>query len=420
MKQRILIFSDCYIYGGSERLMMFLLGNEIIKSSFELNFAYRTHKDYETGLNIDLKKFDIEAKLFPLHLMDNVTRFYKINTLRLPGFVKQLLKLPFHIAQQMGLYRWYNVAALTRFLKKVKPDMIHVNNGGYPGAGSCNHLVLAAKKSGICKVVYQVNNIAEPPKKIRERRFDRLLQSNINYYITASSRAKLALMDNRGIPADKIKQIPNTVMAEHVSCSRADVLKALNWSQDTFLLIQVAFLTKRKGQIYLLKALREIRKINEQIKVILVGNGEDEHELKQYVAAHQLEDAVFFAGYRSDSINFIGASDIFLLPSVSNEDMPLVMLSAMGLGKAIISTQLAGIAEAIKHGENGVLIDNDPATLAEHLAQEIMRLYNNQTLISAYGDKAKHVFAEKYSEKAYGEKLSRLYLETLNSKDNKV
>jgi len=40
-REKILIFSDCYIYGGSEKLMAFLLKNPILKENFDLNFAYR-------------------------------------------------------------------------------------------------------------------------------------------------------------------------------------------------------------------------------------------------------------------------------------------------------------------------------------------------------------------------------------------
>ena len=45
-KNRVLIFTDCYIYGGSEKLMAFLLKNEILNNHFELLESFRKHKEY--------------------------------------------------------------------------------------------------------------------------------------------------------------------------------------------------------------------------------------------------------------------------------------------------------------------------------------------------------------------------------------
>jgi len=49
-KHKILIFSDCYIYGGSEKLMAFLLKNEILNENFIFLYGYRKYKGYEIGL----------------------------------------------------------------------------------------------------------------------------------------------------------------------------------------------------------------------------------------------------------------------------------------------------------------------------------------------------------------------------------
>ena len=78
-KQKILIFSDCYIYGGSEKLMAFLLKNEILNKSFIFLYGYRKHKGYEIGL-------ENEGLLgrngnFPLVLLSNETLYHQINSL---------------------------------------------------------------------------------------------------------------------------------------------------------------------------------------------------------------------------------------------------------------------------------------------------------------------------------------------------
>lgn len=413
MKKRVLIFTDCYIYGGSERLMLFLLGNRILNDQFEIGLAYRRYDEYEQALNNDLKQLNIDANVYPLRLFSNDTIFHKINCLKVPVIIRQFYKLPYYIIERMGGYFIFNVLTMFFFLRRTKPEIIHINNGGYPGAYSCNQFVLAAKWCEVDKIVYQVNNIAFPAKNFLVRMYDKMIGEHVKYFITASAKAKSALADNRGFALQKINQIPNTVIVEQIKRSRQDILKELGWDENVFLLIQVAFLTKRKGQIYLLQALNEIRKedaaLYKKIKLILVGNGEDEPILRQYVVDNKMEENVFMAGYRMDSVDFINASDVFVLPSVSNEDMPLVMLTAMELGKVIISTRLAGISEAIVDAENGILVDNDPLRLTEELKKAIMQLYNNPDLTVKYGRNAKLIFDQRYSEDAYGRQLSTLY-----------
>jgi glycosyltransferase involved in cell wall biosynthesis len=393
--------------------MIFLLGNKVLNDRFEIELAYRRYNEYEQALNNDIKQLNIDVNVYPLRLFSNDTLFHKINCLKVPVIIRQLYKLPYYIIERIGVYFIFNVLTMFFFIRRTKPEIIHINNGGYPGASSCNQLVLAGKWCGIDKIVYQVNNIAFPAKDFLAGMYDKMIGKHIKYFITASAKAKSALADNRGFDTQKIKQIPNTVIVEQVKRSRQDILKELGWDENVFLLIQVAFLTKRKGQIYLLQALNEIRKedtsLYEKIKLILVGNGEDEHILQQYVTDNRMEGNVFMAGYRTDSVDFINASDAFVLPSVSNEDMPLVMLTAMGLGKVIISTRLAGISEAIVDAENGILVDNDPFRLTEELKRAITELYNNPDLTVKYGRNAKLIFDQRYSENAYGQQLSMLY-----------
>jgi len=104
------------------------------------------------------------------------------------------------------------------------------------------------------------------------------------------------------------------------------------------------------------------------------------------IQEYQLSDNVIITGYQKDYYDFINAADLFILPSVSNEDMPLVILSAMKLGKTIVSTKVAGIVEEIRDGIDGVLLD--PSELHK-LSLVIEELYNNRTLRERYGGNAK-------------------------------
>lgn len=410
LNQKVLIFSDCYIYGGSEKLMSFLLKNEILNNNYILQYSYRKHKDYEKGLkNEDLLT---RKNNFPLVLMSNSTLFYKINCLKIFKFSKIILKLPFYVLDKIKFYSFWNLLCLIYLLFKTKPDLIHINNGGYPGARTCNLLVIANYLTIKSKIIYQVNNQALECKWYTEILYDKFINNNVNCFINASQRAKQQLIKNRKFDANKIKLVDNCVPLPKIRMSKSQIFNELNISLDSFLIVQVAFLSKRKGQRYLIDALNTLFEkeliFKDKVYCALVGDGEDEEFLKKHINELDLSSNIFLLGYRNNSEDFISASDLFILPSISDEDMPLVLLSALGYGKPIIATDFAGISQVIESNNNGVLINNDLEIFSSNLSNEIYNLYKDETLRTKLGTNAKQTYIN-YSPKNYGLKLNDIY-----------
>ncbi|MFC0776749.1 glycosyltransferase [Flavobacterium sp. HJSW_4] len=409
-KLKILIFSDCYIYGGSEKLMAFLLKNEILNQNFDLLYSYRKHKGYEEGLkneNLLNRKGN-----HPLILLSNETLFHQINLLSFYSLFKNILKLPFFILQKCQIYFLWNLLVLIYLLLKTRPDLIHINNGGYPAAKSCNILVIANFLTIRKKVIYQVNNQARECKSSLERIYDKFVHKNVNLFINASNKAKQQLIEKRNFDSNKITVVNNCVSLPKIKLNRDQIFAELNISKESFLIVEVAFLSERKGQKYLMDALSKIFDNNtllkENVYCAFIGNGEDEVFLKDYCNKLNLNSNIFFLGYRNNSEDFISASDLFILPSIRDEDMPLVILSALGYGKPIISTNFAGIAQVIESNVNGILIENHLDTFTESLASEILRLSNDVNFRSLLGKNAKKSFIN-YNPESYGQKLKQIY-----------
>jgi len=414
VKPKVLIYTDCFIYGGSERLMIFLLKNKKLNEEFDLILAFRNHREYFKSLSQDIKNLNINATLCPLFVLSNATFFNKLNRSKLSSLIKNAIKLPLFFLDQAGVYFVINFLLFIVFIKKISPQIIHVNNGGYPGARSCNQFVLAATTWGVRAIVYQINNIAFSTINPFSSLYDRMINKHVKYFITASLKAGNALIEKRKFSKEKIVQIPNTVFTEKVTKTRIDILEELQWQEDSFIIVQVAFLTARKGQINLIKAVERLRfgnssDLSNKIKLILVGNGEDEQMLRQFVFEKGLSDVVCFAGYRLDSVNYINACDIFALPSIANEDMPLSLLTAMSYGKPVLATRFAGIAEVITDKENGLLLDPISETIVEKIRASITELYTKPDMRINLACNAKKTFYEQFSEDIYAQRLSNLY-----------
>lgn len=410
VKQKILIFSDCYIYGGSEKLMAFLLKNEILNSNFIFSYGYRKHSGYEIGLENE-GLLGRKGNL-PMVLLSNETLFYQINSLSISPLFKKLLKVPFFLLEKIRIYFLWNLVVLMYFLLKAKPDLIHINNGGYPAAKSCNILVVANFLTVKSKIIYQVNNQARECTGYFESVYDKFIHKNVNCFINASHKAKQQLVEKRSFDSNKIIVVNNCVPLPEIKFNKEHIFKELNIPQDSFLILEVAFLSERKGQKYLIDALSELYKkqlfSKGKVYCAFVGNGEDEEFLKKHIKELGLNSNIFLLGYRNNSEDFIAACDLFVLPSIRDEDMPLVLLSALGYGKPIVATDFAGISQVIETNVNGVLIQNDLATFTDNLTNEIYRLYNNESLRTVFGANAKKKY-KNYSPETYGQKLKQIY-----------
>nr|WP_315174768.1 glycosyltransferase [uncultured Flavobacterium sp.] len=409
-KQKILIFSDCYIYGGSEKLMAFLLKNEILNKNFTFLYAYRKHKGYEKGLENEILLGRNGNS--PLNLLSNETLFHQINSLSISLLLKKILKVPFFLLEKLRIYFVWNLLVLMYLLLKSKPDLIHINNGGYPAAKSCNILVVANFLTVKSKIIYQVNNQARECTGFFEGLYDKFIHKNVNCFINASHKAKEQLVEKRNFDSNKIMVVNNCVPLPEVKLNREELCKELNIPLDSFLIVQVAFLSERKGQRYLIDALFHLYEkqllSKEKVYCVFVGNGEDEDFLKKYINELELSSNVFLLGYKNNSEDFIAASDLFVLPSIRDEDMPLVLLSALGYGKAIVATDFAGISQVIETGVNGVLIQNNLESFTDNLANEIFRLFNDERLTAELGFNAQKTY-KIYSPETYGLRLTQIY-----------
>lgn len=418
-KLKLLIYSDCYIYGGSEKLISFVIKSKIIQENYQIVFVFRSHKIYLKALNKEYNKEDKTYKLFPISIASNATFFYKINLLNIADVFKKVIKIPFYIIDKCGLYFIYNIIIQFIVLIKFAPDIIHINNGGYPGANSCSTMVFASKLLKKVPVVYQINNITSSTNNLIRRYFDRFINKNVSCFITASKHSKEKLAADRRFDNDRIIQVPNTILEEPVTISREHILNEMEINQSNFVLCNIGFLSKRKGQIYLLEAIKLIRIqdpiVFEKISLLLVGNGEEETNLKHYTNSVNLNKQVRFLGYQSQSVNYLNSCDLFVFPSIAGEDMPLVILSAMNLGKTILATDFAGIREEIENNKSGILLPLNTETLAQSLANTIIELYYNKH--SKMGETAKNRYHNLFSNSIYGKSILDIYNSLLNTKE---
>lgn len=115
-------------------------------------------------------------------------------------------------------------------------------------------------------------------------------------------------------------------------------------------------LSKEKGQTYAITALNELKKTKNNVKLVLLGEGIDEVDLKLQAKNLGLQDDVIFCGYQSNVGDYINMVDFVIVPSLS-EGIPNIVLEALAMNKPVIGTNVGGIPEIIGHGKNGWLVE---------------------------------------------------------------
>jgi len=400
-RPKVLLYSDCSFFAGCENMPANLLNSPELAGEFDILFAYRDSARYAAGLASRVRP---EARTIPLNIpaiegvleaLDRRGLSVVSGALRFTGL---LLALKY-------LFALYSSVVLFFLLRRIRPDILHINNGGYPGAYSCVSAVFAAKRAGVARVVFVVNNVAVPYSGISrrlEKAIDAFVGRNVSVFVTGSRYAGDKLREVLKLPAEKVLNIPNGIAARPVKESAAAVMERLGIPADFTVLGNVAVLEPRKGHAYLLEALARVReKFGGFSKVVLLieGTGSERERLDKLAERLGIRDNVRFLGREPNVFDLMRIFDVFILPSTGYEDFPNVILEAMSLGKPVIGTRVAGIPEQVQDGETGLVVE--PAD-TEALSAAILRLLTDAQARGEMGLKGLERFNARF---AYGKAI---------------
>jgi colanic acid/amylovoran biosynthesis glycosyltransferase len=178
-------------------------------------------------------------------------------------------------------------------------------------------------------------------------------------------------------------------------------------------LVCVGRLCEQKGQLLLIEAAKSLNESGVDFELVLAGDGELRAPIEKLIAQYQLTDKVKITGWinsaevRSHLLN----SQALVLPSFA-EGLPVVIMEAMSLKRAVISTYIAGIPELVKDQENGWLI---PAGSVEMLTVAIQQLLNTPPeALNKMGEAAYLKVIERHNIDREAEKLA-LYFQSNGS-----
>ncbi|MBI1318277.1 MAG: glycosyltransferase [Candidatus Hydrogenedens sp.] len=150
---------------------------------------------------------------------------------------------------------------------------------------------------------------------------------------------------------------------------RAEVRAEFGFGDDALVVGTVSRLYIEKGHRHLLEAAAALRDSVPQLRLLIVGTGDQREPLERQAEALGIRDRVVFTGFYEHLPDALSAMDIFAQPSVDHEGFPTAVLEAQGAGKPVVASDIGGTHETMNVGETGLLVPpKDSAALADALA----------------------------------------------------
>lgn len=358
-------------YGGAQKYILDLILN--LKGEFNIFVAFGSPRKQE------------EDSEFIQKLKENNIEFFALKRVK-----REISPLNDFLA----------IFEIRKLIKKLKPDIIHLNSSKISIIGS-----IAAKKCSMfhvpCSVIYTVHGwvFNEPISGLKKafyrfaEKFTAKYKSKIicinkfDYdcalYILKIKEKKLSLIYHGLKPVDFFS--PEE--------TRPALLSQYNIPESSILIGVIANLYKTKGLDYLIQAIKLLVESGIGITTIVMGEGDERKNLEDLISQLNLKNKFILAGTVKDAARTLKMLDIYVCPSVK-EGLPYSIMEAMFAGLPIIATQVGGIPELIQDGKNGLLVESEDPEL---LAEKIKELLRNEELLNRIAKNAEQDANEKFS-----------------------
>lgn len=198
--------------------------------------------------------------------------------------------------------------------------------------------------------------------------------------------------------------------------SHKDIREELQIGKDKTLVLFIARFTSHKQPLSLIKAFKEAVKQLPSLHLLMVGEGDQREEALKIVAEEKLEEKTTLLPFRQDVPDVLAAADIFVLPSLW-EGLPIGLLEAMAMGKAVIATNVDGTCEIIRDGDNGRLIET--SELIPALTKALVELGGDGALRESFQKRAVQTVTSQYNAANMTRQIESYYTQLAPKKQEK-
>jgi glycosyltransferase involved in cell wall biosynthesis len=207
-----------------------------------------------------------------------------------------------------------------------------------------------------------------------------------------------------------MKRFKNSNIFVLPNCIDLDDAKSFKHIYSDFNPLKLLFMgriVKSKGIEYIYNACNLLKENKIKFKLYVAGKGADQIEYNSKFSS-LLKDDYIFKGVvsGSDKNSLIKSCDVFLLPSIFGEGLPMALLESMSFGLVPITTNDGSIGILVKNGENGFIVNKYSS---DEIARAICMLDNDRNLVKNMGENSKMHILNNYDKSKFISQLNAIY-----------
>jgi glycosyltransferase involved in cell wall biosynthesis len=306
------------------------------------------------------------------------------------------------------------IPRLLRYLRGIKADLVHTQLEAANVLGNISAKLLGLPS--VCTIHVMPSLDVKTKTKLHHKVEWFALRHFCDRVISVSEEARQHHIEISGSAPKQVTTIFNGidlsafVEMDH-ALARREVRGELGIPPNAHVLTTVAVLRPPKGIQFMIRALPAILASHPETYYLVVGNGPHRDELTAEARRAGVSGRVIFAGMRRDVPRLLAASDVFVLPTLT-EALPTVLAEAMAASLPIVASQVGGIPEMIARGQHGILVQPEDV---DGLAEACVQLLSQPEQRAAMGAAGWKTANQKFSIERQVHELRELYLDQLRA-----
>lgn len=302
------------------------------------------------------------------------------------------------------LFSWSLLQNLLRLIKTEKPDVIQAN-----GSDTLKYAAFIKLLNPQIPITYRNISIISTwiGRNKLKLAFYKKLFASIDHITCVGNVAREDIISTIGFTAQDVSVINRGIPIQEIDkdSARERVRAAYGLADDDIVVVHVGNFSPEKNHAFLINVFEELRKVNPSVKLLLLGEGVLEDEIKTKVHNTNLSDTIFFGGFNSNVQDVIAGCDLFALCSFI-EGVPGVVLEAAAQKVPAIAVNVGGVGEVVRHDITGVLIQDHNV---DAFAQSILSLLSDMPKMEKLSSAGYQMVKDEYDPKTNVYKFINLY-----------
>lgn len=289
---------------------------------------------------------------------------------------------------------------MAAIIRREQVDVVNTHSGRDSILGG-----LAGRLAG--RLVVRTRHLALPITS-------RFTYSTLPHHVVAVSEHVRRYLISEGVPEADVSTVYTGIDPAAMQMSSPSSLRdELGIPASAFVVGTVAILRMKKGHRFIVDAAESILAQHPETHFVFAGDGAQMDNLRAQIAGKGLAARIHLLGLRRDIANVLTGCDVFLLPT-EQEALGTSYIEAMAMGLPVVGTNVDGVPEVVRDGDNGLLIQpGNPVSLAE----AVNRLLGDEVLRQRMASRSRELVSSVFHVDTMCQSMLALYRRLLAQRE---